>query len=115
MTAIATKNLTVQDTFVDFIIPEEWNGAVAIWASGTGTIILEFGSPRTVDNVLVDEWIQIKIKDPSIAVNAEVDSLIVAASQKYAWAECIGINRIRARRTDNAGGDCFVSLFYRRT
>lgn len=115
MTAHATKNLVAQNDVSDMIIPEEWNGAVAIWASGTGTVILEFGSPRMVNNAFVDEWIQIKMKDPSTAVNAEVDSLIVAASQKYAWAECVGVNRIRARKTDAGGADCFVTLMYRRT
>lgn len=115
MTAHATDNLKTQDSVVSFIIPEEWNGAVAIWVSGTGTVILEFGSPRMVNNTFVDEWIQIKIKDPSIAVNAEVDSLVVAGSQKYAWAECVGVNRIRARKTDAGGADCFVTLMYRRT
>jgi hypothetical protein len=95
----------------------EFNGAVGLFVSGTGTVILEYGSPRAdaTTHLPVNEWVQIELKDPSTSVNAEVDSLIVSASQKYGRAECVGINRIRARRTDSGSDDCYVSLGFGQT
>jgi hypothetical protein len=55
------------------------------------------------------------MKNPAIAVNDDVDNLVGASGAQYGWAECVGVNRIRARRTDAAGSDCYASLLFRRT
>jgi hypothetical protein len=120
MTAIATKNLIAQDDTVEFPLPEEWNGGVAIWlaAGAVGTVILEFGSPQsdlTAPFAPKNEWVQVEMKNPAIAVNDDVDNLVGASGAQYGWAECVGVNRIRARRTDAAGSDCYASLLFRRT
>src|SRR5678809_544419 len=110
---IGTKNLNAQDATVELHLSSDFNGAVGIWVSGTGTIILEFGSPRnasTAPFAPVDEWKQIKMFNPIVGVNAAVDSLVVAGAQIYGYANCVGLNRVRARRTDSGVDDCFVSI-----
>jgi len=109
---IGTKNLNAQNATVELHLSSDFNGAVGLWVSGTGTIILEYGSPRNnpSTNLPIDEWVQIKVKNPIVGVNAEVDSLVVAAAQKYGYANCAGLNRVRARRTDGGVDDCFVSI-----
>jgi hypothetical protein len=115
--ALATKNLTTQDAVLGYVLPEEWNGGVALFlgANSTGTVILEYRSPYTGPDGTISDWVQIKMKNPQIAVNADVDNLVGAAAAQYAWAECVGIQEIRARRTDAAGSDCYVSIGFGRT
>lgn len=116
--ALATKNLVNQNDVLNYVLPEEWNGGAAIFlaANSTGTVILEYRSPYTgTPDVPVSDWVQIKMKNPQIAVNADVDNLVGAAAAQYAWAECVGVQEIRARRTDAAGSACFVSLGFGRT
>ncbi len=113
---IGTKNLNAQNATASLEIIEDFNGAVALWVSGTGTVILEFNTPRnTSAGAVPDEWQQIKMKNPVVGVNAEVDSLVAAAGVKYGYASAIGVNRVRARRTDSGTDDCFVSISFAKT
>jgi hypothetical protein len=119
---IATKNLNTQNATAELFLPEDWNGAVALFVSGTGTILLEIGSPRIsesgsaqVPSTRVNEWLQLKLFNPIVGVNAAVDSLIAAAAQLYAYANCVGVDRVRARRTDAGNQDCFVSIMWGRS
>ena|SRR5690348_3277114 len=109
---IGTKNLNAQNATIELPLTSDFNGAVGIWVSGTGTIILEFGSPRLdpSTNLPINEWKQIKLYNPIVGVNAAVDSLVAAASQIYGYANCVGLNRVRAKRTDAGVDDCFVSI-----
>jgi hypothetical protein len=114
MSAQSAKNLLAQDDAIQMLLPEEWNGGVSVWlsANATGTVILEFGS-ENASNVV--EWAQVEMKNPLIAVNADVDSLVGAATPQYGWAEFVGVRWVRARRTDAAGNDCYTTLSFRRT
>ena len=109
---IGTKNLNAQNAVAELHLGSDFNGAVGIWVSGTGTIILEYGSPRNdpTTNAPVDEWKQIKMFNPIVGVNAAVDSLVVAGAQIYGYANCVGLNRVRARRTDAGVDNCYVSI-----
>ena len=109
---IGTKNLNAQNLAVELHLSSDFNGAVGVWVSGTGTIVLEFGSPRNdpTTNLPVDEWKQIKMFNPLFGVNAAVDSLVVAGAQIYGYANCVGLNRVRARRTDGGTDTCYVSI-----
>lgn len=120
---IATKNLNPTNGLsVGLNLPEDWNGAVSVFVSGTGTIILEFGSPRLTESgsvqtppTYVNEWVQIKMFNPIVGVNAAVDSLVAAATQIYGYANSVGVDRVRARRTDGGNQDCYVSLMWGRS
>jgi len=111
--ATVTRSLdNTNGLILELKLPEEWNGAVSIFlaANATGTVVLEYENPSTNG-----EWVQVKLKDPSIAVNAEVDSIAGSAAAHYVWAEAVGITKCRARRTAAGATSCLVTLTFGRT
>lgn len=68
---------------------------------GLGTIVLEVSAADP------DEWIQIKVKNPAFAVNAEVDNLAAAG---IAWADIKGVRKVRVRKSVAGAGPVTVTL-----
>lgn len=81
---------------------DEINGAASIQygAGGLGTVVME----QTNNDA---EWVQLKMKNPSTAVNAEVDNLAAAG---IAYAEIVGASKVRARKSVAGAGPVTVVL-----
>ncbi len=99
--------LTIKDV-------DENNGGVSITykTGGLGTIVVEVSALDSQTNVngnLVDddEWVQLKLRNPSAAVNADVDNLAAAG---IAWADIIGVKKVRVRKSVAGAGPVTVTL-----
>lgn len=102
--ARATKDLTALNDEIVISDIDESNGGVSVYygTGGLGTLVVEVSA---VD--AGNEWVQIKLKNPSIAVNAEIDNL---AAQGIAWADIVGVRRVRARKSVAGAGPVTTTL-----
>lgn len=107
--ARATKVLTNINEEITISDVDELNGAASIQygAGGLGTLVLEVSCQDNGAAPPVDDWVQIKIFNPAIAVNAAVDNLAAAG---YAWAEVVGVKKVRVRKSVAGAGPVRATL-----
>lgn len=107
--ARATKVLTNINEEIVIGDVDEINGAASIQygAGGAGTLVLEVSSQDDGANPPVDQWVQVKMFNPAIAVNDFVDNLVAVG---YAWAEIVGARKVRLRKSVAGAGGVRATL-----